>query len=59
MWSVLIASLGLGACRALLLGDPEVRQLVAFILLLLVGFPVTALGIAALARWAFTPIRRA
>jgi hypothetical protein len=43
MWSVLIAALGLAASRLLLLGDPEIRLLVGFLLLMLV------------ARWAFTP----
>jgi hypothetical protein len=48
MWSVLIAALGLAASRVLLPGDPEIR-------LVLVACPVVALGIAAFARWAFTP----
>jgi hypothetical protein len=55
MWSVLIAALGLAASRVLLLGHPEIRLLVGFLLFMLVACPVVALGIAAFARWAFTP----
>jgi hypothetical protein len=55
MWPVLIAALGLAASRVLLPGDPEIRLLVGFLLLMLVACPVVALGIAAFARWAFTP----
>jgi hypothetical protein len=59
MWSVLIVSLALAAGLALLLGDPETSLFVFFVLLFLVGFPVTVVVIASFARWAFTPIVQA
>jgi hypothetical protein len=55
MWSVLLAASGLATCRAFLLADREVQLLIASAVLTLVGGPAVALGIAALARWIFTP----
>jgi hypothetical protein len=56
MWSVLIAALGMAASRSALLGDPEHREFVASFLLVVLACPVFAFGIAAFARWAFTPL---
>src|SRR4051794_32019107 len=55
MWSVLVAALALAAARAILSGDPELRRAAALLLGVLLACPIFAIGVAALARWAFTP----
>ena len=59
MWSILATAFGMAVFRAILLMDPEVRKLVALLLLVLLGWPVFAFGVAAIANSAFAPALRA
>ena len=62
MWSILATAFGMAVLRVLLVMDLEVRKFVALLLLLLLlvllGWPVLAFGIAAVASWAFAPLSR-
>jgi hypothetical protein len=58
MWSILSIALGMAASRSFLPEDPEDRMFFAVLVLVVLAVPVFAFGIAASARWAFTPPRR-